>query len=409
MIEGTRRAVIVGINQYQDPKIPALMGAENDARELYERLRNPNIGSFQIADNHFLLGEKATAEGIRKAISDVFWQTDDPCELALFYFSGHGLIYGGDDSYFAPWDFSKDEPFICGASIPEFKRVFSRSTASSVIVILDCCYSGVATQGDKAIPNSKSEYESTLKALSGEGRFILTSSSPDQKSREISLPHFNEEKPHAHGAFSFHMIEGLDGHASEDEGGIISLPMLQKYVEGKFSSNPDQRPRFYGEGSNLGTIQIAIATEKYNRNIAAKIESAKAHLEQSEFAALLQSVKDVHSLLEVNGKHKEGLVLKTTCETTLNDYKNKMQHWLTENVAELKAKLPVVYDELDGLVDSLDFSVMAKLDHRNGILITTLSRAVTLTITKEQFVAKCKPYDNPKSRPQSISRSAAAG
>ena len=177
MLEGTRRAVIVGINKYQDPDIPELMGAENDAQELYERLVNPDIADFKIHDEHILLGRRATAERIRKAISDVFWQTDDPCDLALFYFSGHGLVYGGDDSYFAPWDFSKNNPFIWGASIPEFKRVFSRSTASTVIVILDCCYSGVATQGEKAIPNPKSEYEATLKTLSGEGRIIFASSS----------------------------------------------------------------------------------------------------------------------------------------------------------------------------------------------------------------------------------------
>lgn len=416
MLEGTRRAVIVGINEYKDKdNIPTLLGAENDARELYERLGNPDIGNFQITNDHFLLGKKATGERIRKAISDVFWKTDDPCDLALFYFSGHGLTYGGDESYIAPHDFSKNEPFVCGASIPEFKRVFSRSTVSSVIVILDCCYSGVATQGEKAIADYKSKYESTLEALSGEGRIIFASSSPNQTSREFLKAHVGEAQAHHHGAFSFHLIQGLDGNASndaDDANGIISLRMLENYLETQFSGNKDQTPRFFTQGSNLGAIQIAVATEKYNRNMSVKIKNARDNLARMDFAGLFQAVKDVDSLLNVNTKHQESLPLKTDCEKSLDGYKSRMQKWLTDNILYLQGDLPFVYDELDKLVDRLDFAVTAKLTGRDGTLITLLSRAVNGGnggITPKQFVDKCKPYNNPESQPQPISGSAAVG
>ncbi|MDF0666299.1 MAG: caspase family protein [Nitrospira sp.] len=408
MLEGTRRAVIVGINKYKNPGIPELMGAENDARELYERLGNRDIGNFQIAEDHYLPGDEATAQRIRKAISDVFWNTDDPCDLALFYFSGHGLVYGGDEGYIAPYDFSKTDPFVCGVSIPEFKRVVSRSTASSVIIILDCCYSGVATKGEKAIADYRTAYESTLETLSGEGRIIFASSSPDQTSREIIQRHINEEEPHAHGAFSYHLIQGLDGSAS-DEAGVINLRMLETHLETQFKYNQKQTPRFFRESSNLGAIQIAVATEKYNRNMRDKIENALDNLARKDFAGLFRAVKDVDSLLNVNGKHKEGLALRTNCQTSLDAYKSQMQKWLSDNILDLNGQLRFVYNELDSLVDRLDFAVTAKLEGRDGTLITLLSRAVTSEITKEQFVTKCRPYDNTESRQQTISRSAAAG
>ena len=39
MIEAKRLAVIIRINQYEETGIPKLNGAENDAREIYERLK----------------------------------------------------------------------------------------------------------------------------------------------------------------------------------------------------------------------------------------------------------------------------------------------------------------------------------------------------------------------------------
>src|ERR1043166_3307154 len=96
MIEGTRRAVVVGINKYKDRGIPELRGAENDAQGVFDRLRNPDIGNFEIADTHFLTGPEATCEKVRRAISDVFWKTT-ASDVALFYFSGHGFVDGYDD------------------------------------------------------------------------------------------------------------------------------------------------------------------------------------------------------------------------------------------------------------------------------------------------------------------------
>jgi hypothetical protein len=129
---------------------------------------------------------------------------------------------------------------------------------------------------------------------------------------------------------------------------------------------------------------------------------------RAEFPALVLAAKEVDSLLNVSGKHKEGLDLKADIQKRLNDCGRQMQKWLLDNSLELQGVLPNVYNELDSLVDRLDFAVTAKLEGRDGTLIATLSRAVTSTISKDQFVNKCRPYDNPESRQQPIRGSAAA-
>jgi uncharacterized caspase-like protein len=68
-----RRAVVIGINKYQDDTIPELKGAINDAREMYARLVDLESGGFEIAEEHYLLDEKATFLAVRKAMSDLLW------------------------------------------------------------------------------------------------------------------------------------------------------------------------------------------------------------------------------------------------------------------------------------------------------------------------------------------------
>ena len=66
-----RKAIIVGVNQYEsDSEIPTLAGAENDAREIYERFKNN--GKFEISNNHLLIGPDATRRKILKAVSEIF-------------------------------------------------------------------------------------------------------------------------------------------------------------------------------------------------------------------------------------------------------------------------------------------------------------------------------------------------
>ena len=49
-----------------------------------------------------------------------------------------------------------------------------------------------------------------------EGKIILASSEADAVSREKNNCKHNEnDSPHSHGAFSFHLIEGLDGKAAD--------------------------------------------------------------------------------------------------------------------------------------------------------------------------------------------------
>src|ERR1700722_11972955 len=112
-----RRAAIIGINSYQHEKITPLSGAVNDATELRDILRN--TGGFTIDDGRdFLVDGDATGERIRGAISDLFWETDQ-CDIALFYFAGHGRRDHLENGFLLPCDVHYDKPFVRGIEIQE--------------------------------------------------------------------------------------------------------------------------------------------------------------------------------------------------------------------------------------------------------------------------------------------------
>ena len=232
MAEKKRQAVVIGINDYSDPEIPKLSGAVNDATEMRQMLSD--YGQFEIVPEHFLINADASYQSIRKAISDLLWKSDS-CDLSLLYFSGHGFRDGYGNGYIAAHDMFKSEPFVCGINMQELRKVVLNSTNKQcVLVILDCCYSGIPTKDEKALPDIAISFDPYFGDLGkeggGEGKFIIASSGEDQKSREIESKSGNGKGKVIHGAFTYHLLNGLDGKAA-DEAGTITLDRLLKYVE----------------------------------------------------------------------------------------------------------------------------------------------------------------------------------
>src|SRR5258707_233441 len=148
---GVKRAVVIGVNEYKDDRVIPLSGAVNDAEEVRDRLRD--LGKFEVADNHFLVNRNATCTAIRKAMSDLLWKMDSS-PLSLFYFSGHGFHDEYGNGYIAPYDVDSREPLVSGIRMQEIKEVLLAAKNKDVaLVILDCCYSGVATEGKGSVPS----------------------------------------------------------------------------------------------------------------------------------------------------------------------------------------------------------------------------------------------------------------
>lgn len=410
--EMPRRAVIVGINQYADDKIPKLEGAEADATEMRDALRDR--GGFEIRENHFLLGEKATCSAIRQAISDLFWASDE-CYLSLFYFSGHGINDSYGNLYLATHDITKKEPFVAGINQDELQQVFFKAKNSKCgLLVLDCCYSGIATKGTKGESEAvtkaavdkflKTVDEGvTTKSITGRGKMILASCGMAEESREICLPHKNIPGTHPHGAFTFHLLEALAGQAKDDKN-MITLAKLRDYVDTKLLEKAIQTPesctaRLTGEGH----IRIAVASEEFYKEYKRCMDEIEEFYRKSEEekdpCLLLDGIRCLNNILLDVPTDRQAIEFRNKIEDRLKGLKTKAFLWLDENRQEYRNKVTTIWDYLTRIACTPEdtFDQILKLDRHQFSLISHLFEATVGRITAKEFINRCVPYNSPQS------------
>lgn len=228
-----KKALVIGIDNY--PSKP-LTGCVNDARavaQLFARHGNgePNFDvDLTTAPQPGADGSAAappdpetetcpkggiTRVMLRQKVRDLF--VDGDPDIALFYFSGHGMITSIGGFVITTDTESYDE----GVAMDEILSYANQSKAREKIIILDCCHSGAF--GSPTI---------TGKSELSEGMVVLTAALPSQQAIE--------EK--GHGIFTSLLAEALNGAAS-DLLGQVTPGAIYHYVDQALGSW-EQRPIF---------------------------------------------------------------------------------------------------------------------------------------------------------------------
>ena len=179
-----RKALLIGIDAYSTAPLKCCV---NDVNGLSVALAN----NFDLSANFSIktiINEKATRANVRTQIRELF---EGEGEIALLYFSGHGVddVYDGS---IVTIDFVKND---YGIRMTEILELANNSKMKYKIIILDCCHAGfLGTPGLLGDTSSLAE-----------GVIILTASKKDQVSKEIN----------GHGIFTNLLLEGLNGGACD--------------------------------------------------------------------------------------------------------------------------------------------------------------------------------------------------
>jgi uncharacterized caspase-like protein len=386
-----RKAIIIGINEYEsDPEIPQLEGAKNDAVEIRNRLIQ--YGNFDISYDHYLVGPDATRRNILRAVGEIFQKDKDiKYDLVTFYFSGHGISdETNNEAYLAPYDMDPDYPFVSGINMAELKKaIYNTKNIASTIIILDCCYAGIVTKDTaKTAKMAPLEQEKKKNLFSinvenmiesptnqGQGKIVLASSEATAVSREKNnCIHGENDSPHSHGAFSYHLIEGLDGKAADPDTGIISIDSLRKYIDSQMTIERKQKQMYYvAEASNIDNIKIAIFHGTFEAKIKKLIKEAEELVAKPDIRTNLVSMfllqdaaKKVNELVNLKRDHPEIPRLQGLVDKSLEMYKQPTIAWLSSNMRVAKEKIDAIRDsfydfELPNLVYSLSFNQLITL------------------------------------------------
>ena len=389
-----KKAIIIGINKYESDSIQTLGGAENDAKEIGERLKLN--GNFDISENHLLLGTRATRKNISKAVSEIFRNEKSKCNLVTFYFAGHGIVdTNTNEGYIAPYDMDPDDPYISGIKMEDLRNVISTTkNDASVIMFLDCCFAGIATKdttrgGQYATLDNpeRNMYASQLKNMiespnqspyleGGRGKIILASTEADDAAREIKeCKHIGREDPHPHGAFSFHLIEGLDGKAADPDTGVITIGSIKRHIEDEMKKGGKQIPVYHiADASRIDSIKLAISQERYKAkiseivNLAEKFAVAKyGELHLADIQSLAEAAKKVGDLISLDPNNSKISELRKSVDDGINSYFQPTINWFNNNTISARLKINEIEDGLfdQGLQDlilTINFSELQKID-----------------------------------------------
>jgi hypothetical protein len=211
-MEGKRDALIIATGAYEDQAFRRLRAPAQDAAAIDRVLRDPSIGNFrvqQIVDQPSHLLKRAIEE---------FFADRSLYDLLLVHLSCHGIKDDSGQLYFAASDTEKRLLGSSALSAAELNTFMERCRARSIVLLLDCCYSGAF------LPGSKGDEGVHLKEkFEGRGRAILTATNAIEyawEGEELS----GEGQP---SLFTAAIVDGLEtGEADRDRDGVVSIDDL---------------------------------------------------------------------------------------------------------------------------------------------------------------------------------------
>jgi hypothetical protein len=215
---GKRFAVLVGVNEYNHPKLVRLKYAEADMQELADELRPSGYKITLLTTSSKDPALAPTKANIDRAVQAAL-SACTKGDSILIAMAGHGVQFEGQkDSYFCPVD---AKPFPDESktlfSLGGLYASFDKSNAGVKVVLVDACrddpVGGRGIDADTA-PKPPSGVAALFSCRAGERAF--------------------EHDKYKHGVFFHHVLKGLRGEAA-DKKGRVTFASLAGYVTSEVS------------------------------------------------------------------------------------------------------------------------------------------------------------------------------
>jgi hypothetical protein len=231
---GQRWAVVVGVSDYEDSRIPSLRYAARDAQVFHDWLVAPTGGRYAPSKVKLLLNRNATNEKIKDALFNWLKQAIEE-DVVVIYFAGHGSPESPDavqNLFLLPYNARYDNIAVTGFPMWDVETALKRFIkAKRVVIIADACHAAGVGQGfDVAVRADRglqiNQISSGIQGLTdvGEGVCVISAS----RDREFSQE--GREWGGGHGVFSYFLLEGLKGAADFDRSGSVSVGEVTVYV-----------------------------------------------------------------------------------------------------------------------------------------------------------------------------------
>jgi len=214
-----RYAILIACNEYnyEECSLPNLQFTRNDVDELRDILLSKKYGkflnvkelinknSYEIFQEIELILNKATNE-----------------DLVLIYFSGHGKLNMLGNLCLCTKNTKTKTLISTSIPIRHIKDHIEASKVTKIIIILDCCYSGLACIEFGSLKGDLSGEIILLSEARNRGIYVITSTTEYELSFENILS--------KHGEFTKHLLEGIRSWKAVDKNENITIQSLYSYI-----------------------------------------------------------------------------------------------------------------------------------------------------------------------------------
>ncbi|WP_295796234.1 caspase family protein [Mucilaginibacter sp.] len=251
--DATVHLIVVGINQYKNPKM-SLNYALADATAFKEEAERDAATFTANIKTYFITDDKADKAGILQAFKTV-QQNAKPQDVLIFYYAGHGVISDKNkEFYLVPTDVADlknvDEA-LAEHGIPSklLQQYAIDISAQKQVFILDACQSAGAFAA--LMTNDAGKLKSLALVARSTGTHWIAASGSQQFANEFSQL--------GHGAFTYVLLKAMKGEATSNK--MVTVNGLKNYLQvqvpdlmKKYNGTP-QYPASYGFGSDF-PVQI---------------------------------------------------------------------------------------------------------------------------------------------------------
>lgn len=224
---GVTRAVVVGISDYADERIPDLRYAHRDAEAFAAWLQSPAGGSVPAEHIHLYTNGQATVFQIGYAIGEIT-RASKAEDRAIIYLSGHGDAETDGDlnlGFFLAHDSPPNVYWGNALNLRDLQYLINSMSKKGVQVLLvsDACRSG------KLAGSEIGGAQATAGQLATQfnNAILLLSCQPDEFSHE------SEQWGGGRGLFSYHLENALYGIADQNEDQSVDLREVRNHLEEK--------------------------------------------------------------------------------------------------------------------------------------------------------------------------------
>ncbi len=256
------KALLIGIESFQDPNVRYLYYAEEDAISLFNVFLNQSE-FFKSVDCELLLDSLATFGNVRSKISEILDNADENDAIYIFI-ATHGILIENpettayylimSDSYLGDINRNprKIDPITHRLLSSDWlAKKLMESKAGFVMLIVDACNRAPDTGLSLAsifyeVPQGEEDWMLAVRdfeTISNEKRLVILSSSKNEVAPE--------DPKLGHGVFTYYLLRGAKGEADTDADGRVSIAEIWNYVRYNVKKYAEaqgymQHPKLFG-------------------------------------------------------------------------------------------------------------------------------------------------------------------